>query len=136
MQKEQKKKNMKMICGCLWLACSAYYRTIWCQTSNNQSPPSAINSPGFTVICEVLPNQQHTWHAAAVVLSDQIGVVVGVYGVVVAQLDHLLKSVVNEDEADQGGEALLSEAREVLHQETGIGGNQQQAEQARPQANP
>lgn len=58
------------------------------------------------------------------------------YGVVVAQLDHLLKSVVNEDEADQGGEALLGEAREVLHQETGVGGDQQEAEQARPQADP
>lgn len=55
---------------------------------------------------------------------------------VVAQLDHLLESVVNEDEADQGGEAFLGEAREVLHQETGVGGDQQQAEQARPQADP
>lgn len=88
------------------------------------------------LICEVLPSYQHTWRASAVVMSDQVGVVVGVYGIVVAQLDHLLKSVVNEDEADQGGEALLGEAREVLHQETGVRGNQQQTEQARPQADP
>lgn len=80
--------------------------------------------------------KSHTWRAAAVVLSDQLGVVVGVYGVVVAQLDHLLESVVDEDEADQGGEALLGEACEVLHQEAGVGGDQQQAEQARPEADP
>lgn len=85
---------------------------------------------------KALPSQQHTWRAAAVVLSDQLGVVEGVYGVVVAQLDHLLESVVDEDEADQGGEALLGEAREVLHQEAGVGGDQQQAEQARPEADP
>lgn len=84
----------------------------------------------------MLPSYQHTWRASAVVLSDQLGVVVGVYGIVVAQVDHLLESVVNEDEADQGGEALLCEAREVLHQETGVSGDQQQAEQARPQADP
>lgn len=85
---------------------------------------------------QALPSQQHTWRAAAVVLSDQLGVVEGVYGVAVAQLDHLLESVVDEDEADQGGEALLGEAREVLHQEAGVGGDQQQAEQARPEADP
>lgn len=64
----------------------------------------------------------------AVVLGDQIGVVVGVYGVVFAQLDHLLESVVDEDEADEGGEAFLGEAREVLHQEAGVRGDQHQAE--------
>lgn len=72
----------------------------------------------------------------AIVLRDQVRVVVSVYGVVVAEHDHLLKSVVNEDEADQGGEALLSKAREVLHQETGVSGDQQQTEQTRPQADP
>lgn len=53
-----------------------------------------------------------------------------------AQLDHLLESVVDEDEADQGGEAFLGEAREVLHQEAGVRGHQHQAEQARPEADP
>lgn len=79
---------------------------------------------------------ERTGDAAAVVLGDQIGVVVGVYGVVVAQLDHLLESVVDEDEADEGGEAFLGEAREVLHQEAGVRGDQHQAEETRPEADP
>lgn len=72
----------------------------------------------------------------AVVVSDEVGVVLGVYGVVMAQLYHLLESVVDEDKADESGEALFCEAREVLHQEAGVRGNQHQAEQARPQADP
>lgn len=54
----------------------------------------------------------------------------------VAQLYHLFESVVDEDEADERREAFLSEAREVLHQEAGVRGDQHQTEQARPQANP
>lgn len=77
-----------------------------------------------------------TRHAAAVVLSDQVGIVLGVYGVVVTQLYHLLERVVDEDEADESREALLCEAREVLHQEAGVRGDQHQTEQARPQADP
>lgn len=79
---------------------------------------------------------QRTRHAAAVVLRDQVGIVLGVYGVVVAQVYHLFERVVDEDKADEGGEALLREAREVLHQEAGVRGDQHQAEQARPQADP
>lgn len=59
-----------------------------------------------------------------------------VYRVVVAQLDHLFESIVDEDEADERREAFLSETCEVLHQEAGICGDQHQTEQARPQANP
>lgn len=54
----------------------------------------------------------------------------------VAQLYHLLESVVDEDEADERREAFLGEAREVLHQEAGVGGHQHQTEEARPQADP
>lgn len=72
----------------------------------------------------------------AVVLSDEVGVVLVVYKVVVAQLYHLFESVVDEDKADKSGEALFCEAREVLHQKAGIRGDEHQAEQARPQADP
>lgn len=72
----------------------------------------------------------------AVVLSDEVGVVLAVYKVVVAQLYHLFESVVDEDKADKSGEALFCEAREVLHQKAGIRGDEHQAEHARPQANP
>lgn len=72
----------------------------------------------------------------AVVVSDEVGVVLGVYGIVVAQLYHLFESIVDENKADESGEALFCEAREVLHQEAGVGGDKHQAEQARPQADP
>lgn len=36
------------------------------------------------------------------------------------QLDHLLKSVVNEDEANKGGKTFFGEAGEVLDQEAGV----------------
>lgn len=54
----------------------------------------------------------------------------------VAQLDHLFESVVDEDEADERREAFLGEPREVLHQEAGVCGDQHQTEKGRPQANP
>lgn len=42
-----------------------------------------------------------TRNAAAVVLGGEVAVVVCVDGVVVRQLDHLLESVINKDEADE-----------------------------------
>ena len=75
-------------------------------------------------------------HAEAVVLGDQLLLEVGVDGVVVRELDHLLEGVVDEDEADEAGEALLREPGEVLDQEAGVGGHQHQAEERRPQADP
>lgn len=65
-----------------------------------------------------------------------IHLVIRVDGVVVSQLQHLLEGVIDEDEAYETGEALLGEAGEVLHQEAGIGGHQDQAEERRPQADP
>lgn len=56
--------------------------------------------------------------------------------IVVSQLDHLLESVVDEDEADQRGEAFFRETSEVLNQEAGIGGHQKETQEGRPQANP
>lgn len=53
-----------------------------------------------------------------------------------SQFQHLLEGIVDEDEADEAGEALLGEAGEVLDQEAGIGGHQDQAEERRPQADP
>lgn len=47
---------------------------------------------------------------------------VGVDGVVISQLDHLLESIVDKNEANQRGKALFSEASEVLNQKAGIGG--------------
>ena len=52
------------------------------------------------------------------------------------ELQHLLEGVIDEDEADEAGEALLGEAGEVLDQEAGVGGHQHQAEECRPQADP
>lgn len=54
----------------------------------------------------------------------------------VRQFQHLLEGIVDEDEAYETGEALLSEAGEVLDQEAGVGGHQDQAEERRPQADP
>ena len=52
------------------------------------------------------------------------------------QLYHLFESVVDEDKADESREALFCEAREILHQETGVRGDEHQTEHARPQADP
>lgn len=54
----------------------------------------------------------------------------------VGQLQHLFESVVDEDEADERGEAFLCESCEVLHQETGVRGDQHQTEYPRPQPDP
>lgn len=78
----------------------------------------------------------HTREALAVVLRDQVGIVLRVDLVVVGQLYHLFESVVDEDEADERGESFFGETREVLHQEAGVCGDQYQTENARPQADP
>lgn len=54
----------------------------------------------------------------------------------VSQFQHLLEGIIDEDEAYETGEALFSEAGEVLDQEAGIGGHQDQAEERWPQADP
>lgn len=57
-------------------------------------------------------------------MRDVVHLELRVDRVVICQLDHLLESIVNEDEADEGGKSFLSEAGEVLDQEAGIGGDE------------
>ncbi len=49
-------------------------------------------------------------------------------------MEELLQCLVDEDEADERGKCLLREASDVAHQRTGVGGNQHQTQQGRPQA--
>lgn len=75
-------------------------------------------------------------HTLAVVLRDVIHVISRIDGVLVSQLEHLLEGIVDEDETDETSEAFLCEPGEVLNQEAGIRGHQNQAENRRPQTNP
>lgn len=61
---------------------------------------------------------------------------VGVDGVVMSKLDHLLESIVDKDEANKRREAFFGEASEVLNQEAGISSNQNETQEGWPQANP
>lgn len=54
----------------------------------------------------------------------------------VSQFEHFLKGVVDEDEADESRKAFFRKAGEVLHQETGVCGDQDQTQKTRPQADP
>ena len=54
-------------------------------------------------------------------------------GVVLAQFKELLQRLVDEDDADERGEGLLREARDVAHQRAGVRGHQHQAQEGRPQ---
>ena len=67
------------------------------------------------------------------VLREHLQVVVLVDGVVVAQVQQLLQGLVDEDDADERGEGLLGEARDVAHQGAGVRGNQHHAQEGRPQ---
>lgn len=69
-------------------------------------------------------------------MRDVVHLKVGVDGVVVSELEHLLEGIVDEDEADEAGEALLGEPGEVLNQEAGVSGHEHQAEERRPQTDP
>lgn len=53
-------------------------------------------------------------------MCDIVHLELGVDRVMVCQLDHLLESIVNEDEANKGGKTFFSEAGEVLDQKAGI----------------
>lgn len=56
-------------------------------------------------------------------MRDIVHLELGVDGIMICQLDHLLESIINEDEADQGRESLFGETGEVLDQEAGVGGH-------------
>lgn len=65
--------------------------------------------------------------ALAFVGGDGVGLEVQVDGVVLEGTDHLLDGIIDEDEADEGGEALLSEAGDVLDNKAGVRGHQDKA---------
>lgn len=52
------------------------------------------------------------------------------------QGQHLLHSIIDENETDEGTEAFLSEACEILHQVTSFSSHQDKAKEGHPQANP
>lgn len=49
-------------------------------------------------------------------------------------MDQFLQSLVDEDDADEGGEGLLCEAGDVADQRAGICGDEDDAEEGRPQS--
>lgn len=80
-----------------------------------------------------------TWvwsHALALVRGHVVRLELRVDGVVIEGSDHLLDGVVDEDEGDEGGEAFLGEARDVLDDEAGVRGDQDETLQAGVQTNP
>lgn len=48
-------------------------------------------------------------------------------------VDQLGQSLVDEDDADEGGEGFLGEAGDVADQRAGVRGDQQDAQEGRPQ---
>lgn len=80
-----------------------------------------------------------TWvwrHAGTGVKGNLVHFKFGVDGVVVCQFDHLLESIIDEDEADEGREALFREPGEILDQEAGVSGNQDKTQEGGPQTDP
>lgn len=63
----------------------------------------------------------------ALVGGDGVRLKVHVDGVILEGTDHLLDGIIDEDEADEGGEALLSEAGDILDDKAGICGHQDKA---------
>lgn len=71
-----------------------------------------------------------TWvgsDALALVHGHIVRLEIRIDGVVLKGSDHLLDGVVDEDEADEGGEAFLREAGDVFYNEAGVGGHQDKA---------
>lgn len=66
--------------------------------------------------------------------GEVVQVVLHVDGEGLPEVDQLLQRLVDEDDADEGGEGLLGEACDVADQRAGVGGDQQQAEEGRPEA--
>lgn len=65
--------------------------------------------------------------ALALVGGDGVRSEVRVNGIVFEGTDHLFDGVVDEDEADEGGEALFGEAGDILDDKAGICGHQDKA---------
>lgn len=62
-------------------------------------------------------------------MRDIVHLELRVDGVMICQLDHLLESIINEDEANKGGETFFSEAGEVLDQEAGVSGDEDETQE-------
>lgn len=67
--------------------------------------------------------------------GEVVQMVVHVDWIDVSEVDQLLQSLVDEDDAYEGGEGLLCEAGDVADQRAGVSGHQQEAEEGRPQSN-
>lgn len=65
--------------------------------------------------------------ALAFVGGDEVRLEVRVNGIVFEGTNHLFDGVVDEDEADEGGEALFGEAGDILDDKAGICGHQNKA---------
>lgn len=63
----------------------------------------------------------------AFVGSDGVRLEVHVDRVILEGTNHLLDGIVDENEADEGGEALLGKAGDILDDETGIRSHQDKA---------
>lgn len=74
--------------------------------------------------------------AGATVQGYIADLVVPVDGEVICQGEHLLNSIIDEDETDEGAEAFLREASEILHQVAGFGRHQNEAKEGHPKSNP
>ncbi len=74
--------------------------------------------------------------AVTPVAGDVIWLEVSTDGVIFEDTHHFLKSVRDEDEGDEAGEALLGEARHVLDDVAGVCGHQDQTLETRVQADP
>lgn len=72
----------------------------------------------------------------AFVGGDGVRLEVHIDGVVLEGANHLLDGIIDEDEADERGEALFCEAGDVLDDKAGICGHQDQALDGRVEANP
>ncbi len=66
--------------------------------------------------------------------GEFVQIAVRIEGIDFSQVEELLQGLVDENEADEGGEGLLCEPSDVAHQRARICGNQHQTQQGRPQA--
>lgn len=76
------------------------------------------------------------WQTVTSVRGDVIGFKVSIDGVIVEGWCHLLDGVRDEDEGDETGEALLSEAGHVFDDVTGVCGHQKQTLKTRVKTDP
>ena len=74
-----------------------------------------------------------TYELVSRVEGEVVQLDVHVDGEDLCQVDQLLQSLVDEDDADEGGKRLLGEAGDVTDQGAGVGGDQQEAQEGRPQ---